>query len=235
VAAEQFAGRGRCTGARVEQSDTDFAFGKRAVDERQVADDTGEEAKAEAGFGDDKGAREVASRDDIAKAESEESGAAEIDVGPETGSGRNGNVDRGTSTVLHESEAVDQANGPDGDQDQQRDGTEDAEGGFADFFGRDELGERFPQIPEIFVEKARETEAARDAAREDDDLEGVPYDDDEDGDAGCVSGGECQHGRDCTCLKLSCAEHERRKKKQIPQAKAALGMTSLTSRASLLD
>jgi hypothetical protein len=200
VAAEKFSGGWRSARARVEQSDTNFAFRKRTVNEGQVADDTGEEAKAEAGFGDDEGAREVAARDDIAEAESEESGAAEIDVGPETGPRRNGNVDRGTCTVLHESEAVDQANGPDGDQDQQRDGTEDAEGGFAGFFGRDEAGERFPDAPEIFIEKARETEAARDAARKDDDLEGVPDDDDEDGDAGGESGGGCEHGRDCTCL-----------------------------------
>ena len=53
VAAKQFAGRGRCSGAGVEKRDIHFALGERAVDERQVADDSGKKTKSKASLGDD--------------------------------------------------------------------------------------------------------------------------------------------------------------------------------------
>ena len=55
-------------------------------------------------------------------------------------------------------------------------------------------------MPEIFVEETGKAKTSGDAPGEDDDLEGVPNDDDEDGYAGGESDGGCQHGRDCTCL-----------------------------------
>jgi len=102
---------------------------------------------------------------------------------------------------LHESEAVDQSNRPYRHENQEREGAEDAESGFARFFGRNQSRQSLPDAPQIPVEEAREAEAARDAAGEDDDLKGVPDDDDDHGNAGKERGGRCVHGRDCTCLR----------------------------------
>src|SRR5689334_8773977 len=80
VAAEQLARGGRSACARIEKGDVDFALRERPIDERQITDDSGEETKTEAGFADDKRASEAGAGNDIAEAESEKRGTAEIDV-----------------------------------------------------------------------------------------------------------------------------------------------------------
>ena len=85
VAAQKFSGSGRSAGARIEQGDVDLAFGERAVDERQVADDRGEESETEARFGDDQGASQAGARDNIAQAQREKGRAAEIKIRAEAG------------------------------------------------------------------------------------------------------------------------------------------------------
>lgn len=102
---------------------------------------------------------------------------------------------------MHQREADDQADGPDGYENEKRDGPEDTEGGLADFVGGDEASDGSPEVPEIFVEETGKAKTAGDAPGEDDDLKGVPDDDKDDGDADGESGGGCVHGQNCTCLQ----------------------------------
>src|SRR5271165_4431852 len=83
VAAKKFARGGRSAGARIEQGNVDFTIRERAVDERQVADYTSEEAKAEAGFGNNESASDAGTRNHVAKAECEKGCSAEVGIGPE--------------------------------------------------------------------------------------------------------------------------------------------------------
>src|SRR5262249_39342561 len=98
VSAKEFTSRGRSAGARIEQRNVDFTFGKRSVDKGQVADDGREKAKTETGFGDDKKAGQLGARNDVAEAKSEKGGAAEIKVGGEAGLAA-GDVDRGACAI----------------------------------------------------------------------------------------------------------------------------------------
>src|SRR5690348_711773 len=84
-AAEHFRSAGRRAGTRVEERDVDFAGGKRAVKHGQIADDDGEEAEAEAGFADGNDARDFGARSDVAESESEECGAAHVQIGAKAG------------------------------------------------------------------------------------------------------------------------------------------------------
>ena len=83
VAPQKFGGRGRRTGARVEQDDIDLAPRKSLVDHRQIAQHQSEEAEAQAAFDDGEDALELRVRRDVAEAQREERGAAQIDAGLE--------------------------------------------------------------------------------------------------------------------------------------------------------
>ena len=83
VAAEEFPGGRRSSGAGVKQRDVYFALGERTVDKWQIADDHGEKAEAQAGFGYDERRERSGARDDVAEAEGEEGRGAEVDIGPE--------------------------------------------------------------------------------------------------------------------------------------------------------
>src|ERR1700686_5421474 len=183
VAAKKFAGGWRSTSTRIEKRNVDFALGKRAVDEWQVADDASEKAEAEASFGNDKCASHARTWNHIAEPECEKRCPAEVGVGPEAGIG-SGDVDGGTGTVLHQREAENQSDGPNGHQNQQREWTEDSERGFADFFRWNQSRNEFPGAPGVLVKETRKTEPPGHAPRENDHLESVPYDDENNGDAG---------------------------------------------------
>ena len=85
VAQQEFRGCGRRAGAGVEQDDADFAFRERLIDDRQVADDQREKTETEAAFEDGEDALDGGVRGDVAEAESEEGGAAEIEAGLQRG------------------------------------------------------------------------------------------------------------------------------------------------------
>src|SRR5882762_11943647 len=85
VAAKQFAGSGRRTGAGIEEGDIHLALGERSVYEGQIADDGSKKSETKTGFGDNQGAGQAGARDDVAQAEGEEGRAAEIDIRQETG------------------------------------------------------------------------------------------------------------------------------------------------------
>src|SRR5215470_647189 len=85
VTQEELSSRGRCAGARIEQHNFGFTFAEGAVDERQVADDRGEKSEAKARFNHNQKAGKSRARHHVAEAESEKRGAAEIQVGVETG------------------------------------------------------------------------------------------------------------------------------------------------------
>jgi len=71
--------------ARIEERDVHFTPGKRAIDERQVADDGRKKTESKAGLRDDQDASQARARNNVTEAEGEKGRAAEIDVRQETG------------------------------------------------------------------------------------------------------------------------------------------------------
>src|SRR5258708_17896758 len=119
VAAKQFAGRGRRAGAGIEQGDIHLALGERAVDERQVTNDGGKKTETKPCFGYDQGASQAGARNDVAKAESEEGRAAEIDIRLEAGLAAR-HHHGGPGAILHEAEAKHETNSPNPYKNQER-------------------------------------------------------------------------------------------------------------------
>jgi len=175
VAAEKFGGRGRRTGAGVEEHYAHFALGKILENYRQVADYHGQKAEAYAcfGYGDESGGG--SSRDGVFEAEGEEICAADVE--------RVGEVNRGFESFCwrsggdkQEREADDHAGGPEDEQKKQGHGAEVAEERFARFVGFEPAAERAIGDPTHAIENTSEPKAAGDAARQNYGLEGFEED-----------------------------------------------------------
>ena len=87
---------------------------------------------------------------------------------------RNGHDHCGTGAILHESKAKHEAHGPNSDEHQERERAIETEQSFTGLGLGDEANHKLPNVPGGTVEKAREAEFSRDAARQDDSLERVP-------------------------------------------------------------
>src|SRR6266851_7692117 len=181
VAAKQFAGGGRRAGARIKQGDIHLALGERSVDERQIADDGSKKSEAKTGFGDNQGTGQAGARNDVAQAEGEEGRAAEIDIRQETGLAAR-HDHRGPGAILHETEAKHEANGPNSDENEEREWAIEPQQRFTGLGFRDEANHEFPSFPSGPVKKASQPELSRDAARENDGFERVPEHDQKDRD-----------------------------------------------------
>src|SRR5216683_3570363 len=181
VAPKQFAGGGRRAGAGIEEGDIHLALGERSVDERQIADDGSKKSEAKTGFGDNQGTGQAGARNDVAQAEGEEGRAAEIDIRQETGLASR-HDHRGPGAVLHETEAKHKANGPNSDENEEREWAVEAQQSFTGLGLRDEANHEFPSFPGGPVKKASQAELSRDAARENDGFERVPEHDQKDRD-----------------------------------------------------
>ena len=134
VAAEQFAGRGRRAGPRVEQDDIDFAAREGLIDHRQVAEHEREKAEAEAAFDHSEEPPGGSVRDDVAQAEREERRPAEIEARFEVAWRRN----LMGGAVKQQSEAHNERRGPEYQQREKRKRPVKAEERFA----RADLAER---------------------------------------------------------------------------------------------
>ena len=188
VAAHEFGGGGRRAGAGVEESDVDFAAREGGVEDGEISHDDGEETEAGAAFKNQEEARERAVRRDVAEAEGEERGSADVEVGVEVGGLRG--VDEGTADgVVDEGEAEDHGGGPDDEKKNERERTVVAEEGFALAGMVEAAGEEGPGLPGRDVEEAGEAEAAGGAAGKNDGLEGVEEHREDEEDAGNQSKG----------------------------------------------
>src|SRR5580692_4066676 len=123
VAEKQFGSGGRRAGTGIEQDDGDFAFGEGLIDDRQIADDQREKSEAQAAFKDGEDALGGSVGSDVAKAQGEECGAAEIETGFKRWAG---GVMRSVA-VVQETESDNQTSGPEREQNQQGKRTEKAE------------------------------------------------------------------------------------------------------------
>src|SRR4029077_19712309 len=132
VPAQKLAGGGWGPSARVQQGDFNFALRERTVNERKIADDSGQEAETKAGFGDDQDVREHGAREHVAQAQGKKCRAAEIEIHPEAGPGA-GYVDGRTRPELHQAKAQDQSDGPHAEKQQERNGTKKTQERFAGF------------------------------------------------------------------------------------------------------
>src|SRR5258708_35879431 len=115
VASKQLPGGWRRAGAGIEEGNIHLAPGERAVDERQVADDGRKKTETKTSFGDDQSASQAGTRNDVAEAEGEEGGAAEIDIRQESGLAAR-HHHSGPGPILHQAEAKHEANGPNCDE-----------------------------------------------------------------------------------------------------------------------
>src|SRR6266436_9486922 len=199
VTAKQFASGGRCTGAGIEERDIYFAFGERAIDEGQIADDGSKKSETKTCFGDDQGAGQTGPGNHIAETEGEECRAAKIDIRLETclASGRHHG---GPCAILHKAEPQHEANGPDPYENEEREWAIETQHGFARLRLGDEAHHEFPSFPGGAVKKAREAELPRDAARQDDGLERVPKHDEKDRDTRRERSRSWNHVGHCTCF-----------------------------------
>jgi hypothetical protein len=159
--------------ARASRSEMrDFAAGECAVEDGEISHDNGEEAEAHAAFENEEDARERAVRRDVAEAEGEEGGSADVEVGAEVRGLRG--VDEGTADgVVDEGEAEDHDCGPDDEKKNERERTVVAEKDFAAAGMVKAASEEAPGKPGGDVEEAGEAEAAGGAAGQDDGLEGI--------------------------------------------------------------
>src|SRR5256885_14396544 len=110
---------------------------------------------------------------------------------------------RGACAILHEAEAKHEANGPNPDENEKRERAIKTQQGLTGFGLRDEADDESPRFPGRAVKKPSKAELSRDAARENDGLEGVPQDDQKDRDTYSERSGSWNHVRHCTCLALS--------------------------------
>src|SRR5437762_4031054 len=89
---------------------------------------------------------------------------------------------RGPGAILHETEAEHEANGPNSDENEERERAVEAQQSFTGLGLRDEANHEFPSFPGGPVKKASQAELSRDAARENDGFESVPEHDQKDRD-----------------------------------------------------
>lgn len=172
VATKEFGGAGWRTGAGVKERDVDFAAGECAVEDGEVPDDEGDKAEADAGFQHEQAAREPGDGGDVSEAEGEERGAADVEVRVQ-GFEQKGIVKGRAEAVEDEREAHHDGDSPDGDEEDERKRSVDAEHGFAFTRMVDAQGEELPGGPGGNVEGAGEAKCTAGTARKDDRLEGV--------------------------------------------------------------
>src|SRR5580658_10348045 len=134
MAEQQLHGGGRRAGAGIKQNDGNFAFRESLIDDRQITDDHREKTEAEAALKDGKDALGGSVRSDVAEAQREKCGAAEINTGFER---RAGGIVRRVA-VIQETESENQAGGPEPEENKQGKRTEKAEERFARFCGTDQ-------------------------------------------------------------------------------------------------
>src|SRR6266436_2909739 len=199
MALHQLGGGGGRAGTGIEERDIHLALGKRAVDEWQIADDGGEKSEAKTCFGDDQGASQTRAGNDVAETEGEKSRAAKVDIGQET-SLVAGCYYGGPGAILHQAKAQHQANGPDTDENEERERAIETQHGFSRLGLGDEAHHEFPHGPGGAVKKASEAKLSRDAARENDGLERIPQHDQKDRDTRGERSRSWNHVGHCTCL-----------------------------------
>jgi hypothetical protein len=146
------------------------------VEHRDVADDEGDKSQAGAGLDDDEGARGQASRQNVANAEGEQGGPADVEVGAqpvECGGAGHGIGEGCAQSEKEQCETGDQQQRPEHEQQQQRARAEGAVTLFAHLGIADMPREGRPGRPGGDVEETGNAEAAGGAAWQDDGLEGV--------------------------------------------------------------
>ena len=139
---------------------------------------------------------ERAVRRDVAEAEGEERGSADVEVGVKAG-GLRGVVEGTADGEVDEGEAEDHEGGPDDEKKDERERTVVAEKDFAAAGMVKAAGEEAPGKPGGDVEEAGEAETAGGAAGQDDGLEGVKKHDRDAENAGNQSEGA--HGDSAEC------------------------------------
>src|SRR5271168_1134260 len=143
VAEKEFGSGGRRAGAGIEQNDGDFAFGEGLIDDRQIADDQREKTETEAAFKDREHAFGRSVGSDVTEAQREKCGAAEI----ETSFQRRARGVVRRVAVVQEPESENQQGGPEREENQQRERSEEAEEGFARFCGTNQTRDGFGGHP----------------------------------------------------------------------------------------
>ena len=125
-AQQQLPRRGGRAGAGVEHGDRHLAPREGLVEHRQVANDQGHEAEADAGLGHRQEAAQRPRRGDFAEAEGEERLAAEVKIGSETDVVVGG-VQAGAEGGVQEGETENQACDPGAEQEQDGQRAEETE------------------------------------------------------------------------------------------------------------
>ena len=175
VTAQELARAGRRARARVEEGDVDLAVREALVEHGEVAHHEGEEAEAHACLDDGERAREGPDGSDIADAQREERGPAQVEIGPEAGVA-GGRVESRSQSPLDHGEAEDERRRPAGHQDQDGQGTEDGEKALAPSPAGEEARHGDPGGPRGLIEEPRRSKGASGGAGEDERFEGVPDD-----------------------------------------------------------
>src|SRR5215467_7406302 len=112
MAAEQFGGAGRRSGASIEQRDIDFASGEGLIEDWKIADNQGEEPKSGNCFKDGDGAGGWRDGSNVSQAQSAKSASAHIHGSPEprtTGT----SLESGSNRPMQHRKSQDQNEGPD--------------------------------------------------------------------------------------------------------------------------
>ena len=173
VAAQELDGRRRRPGPRVEQRDRRLAPRERRRDDRQVPDDERDEAEPDPRLEDREEAAGRGVRRHVAETEREEGRAAHVERGHERVAAVGRSHPRAGSP-LHERKGEDHRERPQRDQQQQPERSVDGQEVLAAVAALHASSDGAPGGPGQPVEEDREAVAARDAAREDHRLEGVP-------------------------------------------------------------
>ena len=153
---------------------------ERLVDDGDVADDKRNKAEADTGLKHDESASGLAQRRDIAGAQGEEAGAADVEVGEQVGHDGEARLQRvvevGAEREKEHAETADEERSPDHEQEQQGEGAKDAVKLVADApFGK-YAGKGDPGTPRDQEEEACDAQAAGGPAGQNDGLKRVQHD-----------------------------------------------------------
>ena len=155
---DRFGGAGRGAGAGVQQRDHDLALREGLIENREIADDDGEEGESQSRLDHrQRPAGNVRGRD-VRGADGEKGGAAEVEIG-EKGRRLLRRVQGGLHRPVQQREGEDQPDYPDPEQAEQRERPEDAQVAFAAFAGLDQQRRGAPEFPGIAVKESRQPEA----------------------------------------------------------------------------